>query len=159
MATARGAQNVAGDNYIYPSNSDDSDFEESFRTIPDDISEVFDPPPAIPSDIESETENVELNKADDTGDEPNCYRLQETPSYNYYGDAENEEDFQDGWYWAIYLTNEIQNLKWDHLLGNDKFFWTHAKKNLSISSMRCFLHLCLTPLRNLRIDMLHKKSN
>ena len=49
----------------------------------------------------------------------------------------------------IYLMNEIQNLKWDHLLGNDKFFWTHVKKNPSISLMRCFLHLCLTPLWNL----------
>ena len=36
-------QNVAEDDYIYPSRSDNSDFEDSFRTIPDDISEVFDP--------------------------------------------------------------------------------------------------------------------
>ena len=105
MAVAVATGNVAGDNYIYPSNSNDSDFEESFRTIPDDISEVFDPPPAISSDIESETENVEPNEADDTRDEPNCYGLQETPIYNYYGDAENEEDFQDNWYWA-YSPNE-----------------------------------------------------
>ena len=50
---------------------------------------------------------------------------------------------------SIYLMNEIQNLKWDHLLGNDKFFWTLVKKKLIISSMRCFLHLCLTTLQNL----------
>ena len=28
-----------------------------------------------------------------------------TPIYNYFGDAEIEQDFHDGWYWA-YLPNE-----------------------------------------------------
>ena len=110
-------QNVAGDDYIYPSNSDNSDFEDSFRTIPDDISEVFDPPLAIPSDIKWETENVEPNKTDGTGDEPNCYGLQETPIYNYYGDAENEEDFQDGWYWAYWPSEQDTELE----MGNGKW--------------------------------------
>ena len=32
-------------------------------------------------------------------------------------------------------------------------------KNLSISSTKCFPHLCLTLLWNLQIDMQHKNSN
>ena len=102
---AAAAKNVAGKDYIYPSNFDDSDFEDSFRTIPDDTSEVFDPLPAVPSDLESETEHFKPNENDDNGDEPNSYGLQETPIYNYFGDVKDEEDFQDSWYWA-YLYNE-----------------------------------------------------
>ena len=102
---ASAAKNVAGEDYIYPSKSDNSDFEDSFRTILDDTSEVFDPLPAVPSDLESESENIKLNENDENGDEPNSYGLQETPIYNYFGDAEDEEDFQDGWYWT-YLPNE-----------------------------------------------------
>ena len=98
-------QNVARDEYVYPSKSDNSDFEESFRTIPDDTSEVFDTPPVVPSDVESETESVIPNEGDDNGDEPNSYGLQQMPIYNFCHDAENGEDFQDGWYWA-YLPNE-----------------------------------------------------
>ena len=97
-------ENVTGKDFIYPSNSDDSDFEDSFRTIPDDTSEVFDPLPAVPSDLESETENIKPNK-NDNGDEPNSYGLPEALIYNYFGDAEDEEYFQDGWYLA-YLPNE-----------------------------------------------------
>ena len=48
---AAAGPNVPQDEYVYPSNSDDSDFENSFRTIRDDISEVFDPPPDVPSDF------------------------------------------------------------------------------------------------------------
>ena len=102
---AAAMQNVAQDEYVYPTNSDDSDFEDSFRTIPDDTSEVFDAPPAVPSDVESETESVVPNKSDENVDEPNSYRLQQTPIYNICHDAKDEEDFQDGWYWA-YLPNE-----------------------------------------------------
>ena len=40
--------------FVYPSNSDDSDFEESFRIIRVDTSEIFDPPPS--SSLGSETE-------------------------------------------------------------------------------------------------------
>ena len=93
---------VAGDDYIYLSNSDNSDFDESFRTIRDDI---FDHPSPPPSDLESEAESVNLNENDENGNEPNSYGLQETPIYNYSGDAENEENFHDGSYWA-YLPNE-----------------------------------------------------
>ena len=105
---AAAPKNVTGEDYIYSNNSDDSDFEDSFRTIlddtsiPDDTFEVFDPPPAVPSDVESETENVEPNKNDDNGHKLNFYGLQETPIYNYFGD---EEDFQNSWDWA-YLPNE-----------------------------------------------------
>ena len=102
---AAAAKNVAGKDYIYPSNFNDSDFEDSFRTIPDDTSEVFDPPPAVPSDLESETEHFKPNENDDNGDEPNSYGLQETPIYNYFGDVKDEEDFQDSWY-CSYLSNE-----------------------------------------------------
>ena len=65
---AAAAKNVAGEDYIYPSKSDNSDFEDSFRTILDDTSEVFDPLPAVPSDLESESENIELNENDENGD-------------------------------------------------------------------------------------------
>ena len=101
---AAAAKNVTGEDFIYPSNSYDSDFEDSFRTIPDDTSEVFDPLPAVPSDLESETENIEPIE-NDNGDKPNSYGLPETPIYNYFGDAEDEEDFQDGWSWS-YLPNK-----------------------------------------------------
>ena len=40
------ASNQDTDEFVYLSNSDDSDFEESFRTIQDDTSEIFDPPPS-----------------------------------------------------------------------------------------------------------------
>ena len=83
---------------MYPSNSDDSDFEESFRTILDDTSEIFDPPPSPSSSLGSETESVEENQTNPNSDEPNLYGLQETPIYNYSGDAEIEQDFHDGWY-------------------------------------------------------------
>ena len=44
----------------------------------------------------------------------------------------------------IYLTKRIQDLKWDHLLGNNNFCWTHRETNSIISSTRCFLHVCVT---------------
>ena len=53
------ASNQDTDEFVYPSNSDDSDFEESFRTIRDDTSEIFDPPPSPSSSLGSETESVE----------------------------------------------------------------------------------------------------
>ena len=102
---AAAGPNVPRDEYVYPSNSDDSDFEDSFRTIRDDTSEVFDPPPAVPSDLESETESIVPNENDENEDEPNTYGLQQTPIYNFRHDGEDLEDFQDGWYWA-YLPNE-----------------------------------------------------
>ena len=91
--------------FVYPSNSDNLDFEESFRTIWDNTSEIFDPPPSVSSSLESETESVEENETNPNSDEPNLYGLQETPIYNYSSDAEIEQDFHDGWYWA-YLPNE-----------------------------------------------------
>ena len=102
---AAAGPNFPRDEYVYPSNSDDSDFEDSFRTIRDDTSEVFDPPPAVPSDLESETESIVPNEDDENEDEPNTYGLQQTPIYNFRHDCEDLEDFQDGWYWA-YLPNE-----------------------------------------------------
>ena len=99
------ASNQDTDEFVYPSNSDDLDFEESFRTIRDDTSEIFDPPPSPSSSLGSETESVEENQTNPNSDEPNSYGLQETPIYNYSGDAEIEQDFHDGWYWA-YLPNE-----------------------------------------------------
>ena len=85
------------DEFVYPSNSDDLDFEESFRTIRDDTSEIFDPPPSPSSSLGSEMESVEENQTNLNSDEPNPYGLQETPIYNYSGDAEIEQDFHDGW--------------------------------------------------------------
>ena len=97
--------NVAHNEFVYPSNSDDSDFEESFWTIPDDNSEIFDHPPSVSSDLESETESVTQNENNEIQMNQNIYGLQETPIYNYSGDAEIEDDFHNGWYWA-YLSNE-----------------------------------------------------
>ena len=37
--------NGTHNDFVYLSNSNDSDFEESFQTIPDDSSEIFDPSP------------------------------------------------------------------------------------------------------------------
>ena len=51
------ASNQDTDEFVYLSNSDDSDFEESFRTIRDDTSEIFDPSPS--SSLGSEMESVE----------------------------------------------------------------------------------------------------
>ena len=41
--------NLERDDFVYPSNSDDSDFEATVRSSPDhDVtSEIFDPPPAV----------------------------------------------------------------------------------------------------------------
>ena len=99
------AANLGRDEFMYPSNSDNSDFEETFRTIPDDTSEIFDPPPSVSTGLELETEIVNENENNPNSDEPNLYELQETPIYNYSGDAEIEQDFHDGWYW-VYLPNE-----------------------------------------------------
>ena len=74
------------------------DFEGSFRTIQDDTSEIFDPPPSYSSSLGSEMESVEENQTNPNSDEPNSYGLQETPIYNYSGDVEIEQDFHDGWY-------------------------------------------------------------
>ena len=49
-------KNVAGEDYIYPSNSEN----------------------------ETETENVEPNKNDDNGDKPNSYGLQETVIFPWF---------------------------------------------------------------------------
>ena len=86
------------DEFVYPSNSDNSDFEESFRIIQDDTSEIFDPPPSPSSSLGSEMESVEENQTNPNSDEPNLYGLQETPIYYYSGDVEIKQDFHDGWY-------------------------------------------------------------
>ena len=104
-------QNVARDEYVYPNNSDDSDFEDSFRTIPDDTSEVFDPPPAVPSDVESETESVIPNESDENGDEPNSYGLQQTPIYNFRMMPKMKKISRMDGTGLIYLKNRIQNLR------------------------------------------------
>ena len=41
------AENVAANDCVYPSNSNVSDFKESFQTMPDDNSEIFDPAPSF----------------------------------------------------------------------------------------------------------------
>ena len=79
------------DDFVYPSNSDDSDFEGTVRSSPDITSEIFDPPPPVPFSSDSETEIVEENENNPNANEPNSYGLQETPMYNYSGDHENEE--------------------------------------------------------------------
>ena len=99
------ASNQDTDEFVYPSNLDDLNFEASFRIIQDDTSEIFDPPTSLSSSLESETESVEENQTNPNSDEPNSYGLQETPIDNYSGDADIEQDFHDGWYWA-YLPNE-----------------------------------------------------
>ena len=49
------AVNLERDEFVYPSNSDDSDFEGTFRSSPDVASEIFDPPPVAPFSSDSET--------------------------------------------------------------------------------------------------------
>ena len=70
------ASNQDTNEFVYPNNSDDSDFEESFRTIWDDNSEIFDPPPSPSSSLESEIESVEENQTNWNSDELNSYGLQ-----------------------------------------------------------------------------------
>ena len=65
------------DEFVYLSNSDNSDFEESFRAIQDDTSEIFDPPPSPSSSLGSEMESVEENQTNLNSHEPNSYGLQE----------------------------------------------------------------------------------
>ena len=81
------ASNQDTNEFVYLSNWDDSDFEESFQTIQDDTSEIFDTPPSSSSSLESETESIEENQTNPNSDGPNSYGLQETPIYNYSGDA------------------------------------------------------------------------
>ena len=92
------AENLRCDEFVYPSNSDDYDFEESFWTIRDDNSEIFDRPPSLSSELDLETESVKENKNNQNSDEPNLYGLQETLIYYYSCDAEIEENFHNGWY-------------------------------------------------------------
>ena len=70
------ASNQDTDEFVYLSTSEDLDFEESFRTIRDDTSEIFDPPPSLSSSLESEMESVEENQTNPNSDEPNSYGLQ-----------------------------------------------------------------------------------
>ena len=95
--------NGAHYDYVHRSNSDDSDFEDSFQTIPDDISKVFYPPPAVPLELEPETERVGQNEDDKNAEEPNSYGLQETSICNYSGDHEIEKDFHHVWFWAYLI--------------------------------------------------------
>ena len=50
------------DDFVYPSNLDDSDFEGTVRSSRDVTSEIFDPPPPVPfsSDLETEIYNNNL---------------------------------------------------------------------------------------------------
>ena len=50
------------DDFVYPSNSDDLDFEGTVRPSPDVTLEIFDPPPPVPFSSDSETEIVEKMK-------------------------------------------------------------------------------------------------
>ena len=111
------ASNLDTNQFVYLSNLDDLDFEESFRTIQDDTSEIFDPPPSVSSGLESEMESVEENETNPNSDEPNSYGLQDTPIYNYSSDAEIKQDFYDGWYWAYLPNKEDTGLEYGPFLG------------------------------------------
>ena len=103
------------DDFVYSSNLNDSDFEGTVRSSTDVTSEIFDPPPPVPFSSDSETEIVEENENNPNTNEPNSYGLQETPIYNYSGDHENEEDFQNGWYRSGTVNSNTVNSKF-HLI-------------------------------------------
>ena len=67
------AVNLERDEFVYPSNSDDSDFEGTFRSSPSVASEIFDPLPAAQFSSDSETEILEENENNPNADEPNSY--------------------------------------------------------------------------------------
>ena len=113
------AVNLERDEFVYPSNSDDSDFEGTLRSNPNVASKIFDPPPVAPFSSDSETEDVEENQNNPNADEPNSYGLQETPIYNYSGDHENE-DFQDGWYWVFLPNEQDTGLEYGPFLGKQQ---------------------------------------
>ena len=110
------------DDFVYSSNSDDSDFEGTVRSSPDVTSEIFDPPPPVPFSSDLETEIVEENENNKNANETNSYGLQETPMYNYSGDHENEEDFQDGWYWAYLPNEEDTGPEYGPFIGKQQLF-------------------------------------
>ena len=98
-------------------------------------------------------ESVEENENNPNSDEPNSYGLQETPIYNYSGDAEIEQDFHDGWYWAYLPNKEDTGSEYGPFLEKQQLLLDPWIKNWSIFSMRYFPHLCLKPLPNLRADI------
>ena len=114
------AVNLERDEFVYTSSSDDSDFEGTFRSSPYVASEIFDPPPVAPFSSDSETEDCEENENNPNADEPNSYGLPETPIYNYSGDHENEQDFQDGWYWAFLPNEEDTGPEYGPFLGKQQ---------------------------------------
>ena len=114
------------DDFVYPSNLDDSDFEGNVRSSPDVTLEIFDPPPPVPFSSDSETEIVEENENNPNANEPNSYGLQETPIYNYSSDHEMKKISRMVGIGLICLTKKTLDLNTDLSLGSNSFFWTHA---------------------------------
>ena len=114
--------NLDPDEFVDP--SCDLEFEESFWTIWDDTSEIFDPPPSFLSGLELEMESVKENETN-----PNLCGLPETPIYNYSSDAETEQDFHDGWYWTYLPNEEDTGPEYGPFLGKQQLLCSqHIKK-------------------------------
>ena len=65
-------------------------------------------------------EGVEENENNPNSDEPNSYGLQETPIYNYSSDAEIQQDFHNGWYWAYLSNGEDTGPEYGPFLGKQQ---------------------------------------
>ena len=111
---------VTCDEFVYSSNSNDSDFKESFRTIPDDNSEIFNSPPSVSSQLELQTESIEENENNENSNEPNSYGLQETPIYNYSSETEIKDDFCNVWYWTCLPNEEDIGPEYEPFIGKQQ---------------------------------------
>ena len=120
------AANLEMDEYVYPSNLDDSDFERTITSSPDVASEIL-----IPHLFNHLVQilklklwrKMKITQMETSQIHMDYLKLQFT---NYPGDHENEEDFQDGWYWA-YLPNEQDTgPEYRPILGKQQLLWTHA---------------------------------
>ena len=67
--------NLERDDFVYPRNSDDSDFEGTVRLSPDVLSGIFDPPPPVPFSSDLETKIVEENENNSNSNKLNSYGL------------------------------------------------------------------------------------
>ena len=99
---------------------------------------------------------MEENENNPNANEPNSYGLQETPIYNYSDDHENEEDFQDGWYWAYLPNEEDTGPEYGPFLGKQQLLLDPHIKDPEYFFHEMFRLPCLILLPNL---LIHNTKN
>ena len=108
-----------------------SDSEESVNSENSYIIEDFDPPP-VPSDIESESDNDSSDittNINANSEEPNSYRLEETPIFNYSGDTQDEDDFFSGWKWTCFGTDQDSEPEYGPFLGKQQILFDYRNSD------------------------------